>query len=65
MLSARGTPEQPGLVECVPDHTNGVGTGGSLRSLPTETILGFCDFAPLRFFSGQNLTLHVTLIMVL
>ena len=31
--------EQAGLVEGVPAHGMGVGTGCSLRSLPTQTIL--------------------------
>ena len=30
---------QPGLVEGVPAHGRGVGTGWSLRSLPTQTFL--------------------------
>lgn len=30
---------QPGLVEGVPAHGRGVGTGWSLRFLPTQTIL--------------------------
>jgi len=31
--------EQPGLMESVPAHGRGVGTRGSIRSLPTQTIL--------------------------
>jgi len=31
--------EQPGPVEGVPAHGRGVGTGWSVRSLPTQTIL--------------------------
>ena len=33
--------EQPGLVEGVPAHGRGVGTRGSVRSLPTQTNLWF------------------------
>ena len=35
--------EQPGLVEGVPAHGSGIGTRWSLRSLPTHTLLWFCD----------------------
>jgi len=35
--------EQPGLVEDVPARGRGVGPRWSLRSLPTQTILWFCD----------------------
>jgi len=35
--------EQPALVEGVPAHGRGLGTGWSIRSLPTQTIPWFCD----------------------
>lgn len=37
-------PAQPGLVEGVSAHGKGVGIRWLLRSIPTETILWFCDF---------------------
>ena len=35
--------EQPGIVEGVPAHGRGRGTRWSLRSLPTQIIVWFCD----------------------
>ena len=45
--------EQPGLMEGVPAHGRGVGSRWSLRSLPTQTILWFCDSWP-KFFWGVS-----------
>lgn len=36
-------PEQPGLVEGIPDHGRGVGTRWPLTAFPTQTILLFHD----------------------
>jgi len=45
--------EQPGLVEGVPAHGRGVGTRRSVRSLPTQTILLFCDSMAFLHFLKQ------------
>jgi len=51
--------EQPGLVEDVPAHGRGVGTKWALRSLPTQTILWFCEWGSvlqkLGLYYGWNL----------
>lgn len=36
--------EQPDLLEGVPGHSRGAGSGSSLRSFPTQSVLWFCDW---------------------
>ena len=40
-----GGSEQPNPLEDVPAHCGGVGLDDLWRSLPTQTVLGFCSMA--------------------